>query len=57
VAILAMSQRELSRLVVQRVKRKSLKQREAAALLGVTFQPGIYTCSEIVDFLRQPCHI
>ena len=32
-----MSQRELSRLeIVQRVKRKSLKQREAAELLGLT---------------------
>jgi transposase len=37
VAILEMSQGELSRLeIVQRVKRKSLKQREAAELLGLT---------------------
>jgi transposase len=37
VTILGMSQRELSRLeVVQRVKRKSLKQGEAAELLGLT---------------------
>src|SRR6185295_46194 len=36
VALLAMSQRELTRLeVIQRVKRKTLKQREAAELLGL----------------------
>jgi len=37
VTLLAMSERELSRLeIVQRVKLKSLKQREAAELLGLT---------------------